>query len=255
MNKIMSFCILICYFIALIFGLMWYLTYQQLAAERMLSMSRMEAEGYLAIPPPTAADIKKLFTMKNELEAQVEVLEGRLAGEREEYLSLTQNVSRLQKELNNLTIQKNANEQGEKLARMLAAMRPDEAASALASLDDTVLPDVVEYALPYIEDKKFAKLMGAIAKADSERSQSLAGKIIEIIGTSLFSMELGFQEDLDGSHLSEELRRRFSNNGFILSQSATISIEKKGNRWLITDGSQTYRIRKERGKLGIYLSS
>jgi len=69
----------------------------------------------------------------------------------------------------------------------------------------------------------------------------------------LFSIDSKFQTDLDKKTLSEELRHQFANNGLALSKSATISIEKKNSRWLITkDNKKTYTIRKEKGK-NIYL--
>jgi len=74
-------------------------------------------------------------------------------------------------------------------------------------------------------------------------------------GPLLFSIDLVFQSDLDHDNgISEDLRRGFENNGILLSQNATISIEEKDSRWLITDkdNEQTFLIRKEEGKLNIY---
>jgi len=65
----------------------------------------------------------------------------------------------------------------------------------------------------------------------------------------LFSINSKFETDLDKKSLSEELRHQFANKGLALSKSATISIEKKSSRWLITkDNKKTYTIRKEKGK-------
>lgn len=253
MNKVLGLVTLMCYFAALMLGLMWYLTYRQLSIERMVSMSRTEEEGYLAIPPPSGKDIKKLLDQRIALESWVNQLDSELTAKREEHLKLTQNVNRLKKELNDLAVKKNANEQGEKLARTLAAMKPEEAATALASLDQTVLPDVVEYALPYMEDKAFAKLMGAISKMDTTATSSLAGRILEIIGTSLFSMDLKLQSDLDAGLISEQIQLVFKDNGLALSAGARLSVEKKAHRWLIADGTQSYHIRSERGKLNVYV--
>ncbi len=70
-----------------------------------------------------------------------------------------------------------------------------------------------------------------------------------------FSIALVFQSQLDNDrNISEDLRQEFEKNGLSLSPNATISIQQRGSRWLITDteGQQTYLIRKEKGELNIY---
>jgi len=70
----------------------------------------------------------------------------------------------------------------------------------------------------------------------------------------LFSIDPGYQTDLDDESISEELRREFGNNGISLSQDATVSTEKRDTEWLITKiiNKKTYIIRKEEGRLNIY---
>ncbi|MFC1718279.1 hypothetical protein ACFL6S_31780 [Candidatus Poribacteria bacterium] len=49
-----------------------------------------------------------------------------------------------------------------------------------------------------------------------------------------FKIKLEFQNELDNCHISNELQREFINNRYILdSKTHSISIEKKGNIWLI----------------------
>jgi hypothetical protein len=69
----------------------------------------------------------------------------------------------------------------------------------------------------------------------------------------LFSTKLEFQSELDSKSISQDLRQEFENSGISLSQDVTLSIEKEGSRWLITDkgNKQTYLIRKEREKLSV----
>ncbi|MBM3240687.1 PAS domain-containing protein [Candidatus Poribacteria bacterium] len=63
----------------------------------------------------------------------------------------------------------------------------------------------------------------------------------------LFSIDSKFQTDLDNQTISEELRQKFENKGFSLHQGATVLIEKKGSKWLITrNDMKTYIVRKEK---------
>jgi len=70
----------------------------------------------------------------------------------------------------------------------------------------------------------------------------------------LFSIGLGFQDDLDDSTISEDLQQTFENNGISLSQNVTVSIEAEGSKWLITDedNKQTYSIRRKESGLRIW---
>ena len=73
----------------------------------------------------------------------------------------------------------------------------------------------------------------------------------------LFGMDLVFQSDLDTLSLSADVRQAFEKNGLPLSQSTTISIEKKDKRWRITDkgNKQTYIIKKKEKQLNICRSN
>ena len=68
----------------------------------------------------------------------------------------------------------------------------------------------------------------------------------------LFSTGLEFQSDLDNGTISKSVRQVFANNGIQLSGNAGISIEEKGQRWLITDNRETYSVSKSHRKLNIY---
>ena len=68
---------------------------------------------------------------------------------------------------------------------------------------------------------------------------------------SLFSVDADFQTDLDRSTLHQRLRRAFENHGVALSENATVERLVVGNRWLITDGNQTYLVRKKKRQLDI----
>ena len=70
----------------------------------------------------------------------------------------------------------------------------------------------------------------------------------------LFSVGFEFQNDLDDSLFSENLRQEFESQKMTLSQNISVKVEAKGNKWLITDkgNKQTYLIRREKGGLSIY---
>jgi len=68
-----------------------------------------------------------------------------------------------------------------------------------------------------------------------------------------FSIDPGFQSDLEGLVLSEDLRRELENNKITLSEQAAISSETAGKKWKIKDGEKNkFFVRKEGSKLNIY---
>jgi len=72
----------------------------------------------------------------------------------------------------------------------------------------------------------------------------------------LFSIALGFENDLGNRIIPEDLRQEFEKNGIILPPDATVIVEESGSRWLITDGEriQICTVRKEGDQLKIYAS-
>lgn len=84
----------------------------------------------------------------------------------------------------------------------------------------------------------------------------------------LFNVDLSFQSELDNGNsisenLKENLMKKFKNKGILLSQKATISIEKEGSIWLITNKDEKnkkgkkkdkhlFLIKKEEYELNIY---
>ncbi|HIE27656.1 TPA: hypothetical protein EYP66_10245 [Candidatus Poribacteria bacterium] len=52
---------------------------------------------------------------------------------------------------------------------------------------------------------------------------------------SLFSIGVEFQEELNNERFSEDLRRKFEENGIPLSQDSTVSIMAKDSRWKVAD--------------------
>jgi hypothetical protein len=92
------------------------------------------------------------------------------------------------------------------------------------------------------------KLIKSVA---SERPDLL--ELLNQIHTSfLFSTKLDFQSNLDQGIIAEELLQKFEENKNPLSQRATVSVEQADTRWLITNRSKKYSVRKERGRLNIY---
>jgi hypothetical protein len=62
----------------------------------------------------------------------------------------------------------------------------------------------------------------------------------------------GHRNSLDKNRIARELRKAFKKYGLPLTPIATVSTEAPGNRWLITDGSKKYGIRKTEGRLSIF---
>ncbi|MHC4642241.1 MAG: hypothetical protein ACYS32_11395, partial [Planctomycetota bacterium] len=90
-----------------------------------------------------------------------------------------------------------------------------------------------------------------IKSLESKRPDLL--ELLNQIHTSfLFSTKLDFQSNLDKGIIAEELLQKFEENKTPLSQRATVSVEQAGIKWLITNRSKKYSIRKERGRLNIY---
>lgn len=74
-----------------------------------------------------------------------------------------------------------------------------------------------------------------------------------IFSKLLFSVdELDYQSDLDNAIVSAGLRENFEDENITLSEDATVSIQEKGNRWLIIDSHGKYLVRKEGDKLNIF---
>ena len=74
-------------------------------------------------------------------------------------------------------------------------------------------------------------------------------------GGLLFTANLKHQSVLkDGPFRSAELRKLFTNNGAPLSPDATVTSQKEGDQWLITDKKENaaYGIWKEEGELNVY---
>ena len=70
----------------------------------------------------------------------------------------------------------------------------------------------------------------------------------------LFRIGQEFQDDLDNSRVSEDLRQAFAGHDILVSQNVSVAIESIGRRWLITDKQSKliYDVWKESTGLNIY---
>ena len=68
----------------------------------------------------------------------------------------------------------------------------------------------------------------------------------------LFQAGLEFEDDLNGSHFSEALQRKFDDQDLSLSGAVEISPEREGSRWRITDDKQSYTVLKKEETLEIH---
>ena len=71
----------------------------------------------------------------------------------------------------------------------------------------------------------------------------------------LFDVDSKLQSDLDNAVISKDLREKFEENKNRLSQQAAVSVKQAGVRWVITDKSKKYPIRKDGSRLRIYLAN
>jgi len=91
-----------------------------------------------------------------------------------------------------------------------------------------------------------------LIKSVASQRPDLLELLNQIHTSFLFSIKLDFQSDLDKGFISEELQQKFEENKAPLSERATVSVVQAGIRWLITNRSKKYSIRKEGARLKIY---
>jgi hypothetical protein len=91
-------------------------------------------------------------------------------------------------------------------------------------------------------------------------ARSLASKVRNEKGmkpkkqSQIATLNLSLQADLDNKNITDALRQEFDKNKITLSQNADVSILVPNSEWLISDtnNQQTYLVKLENGKLGIY---
>lgn len=78
-----------------------------------------------------------------------------------------------------------------------------------------------------------------------------------IVQTFLFTIDSKFQNELSLNNISDGIRQEFENQEIVLSKNTIISTEKKGQQWLIKDKNsiKNFNVKKERGKLNIYIQT
>lgn len=106
------------------------------------------------------------------------------------------------------------------------------------------------FQIPNIEEEQIDIMLASLGaeyleiKLDVEKEQEL-----------LFEAKLEYRVDLKSRKIPEGLREDFNQAQFTLSKKARVFIDKKNNRWFITDKNKTYAIEEGRGrskKLRIY---
>jgi hypothetical protein len=93
-------------------------------------------------------------------------------------------------------------------------------------------------------------------KKEAKTEHTVGPELRRNAGLLLFSTKFRFQNDLDNSNISKDLRKEFKDNGISLSQTVEvrkIRTKKRDSKWLLTDedNDQRYIIREERDKLNI----
>ena len=102
---------------------------------------------------------------------------------------------------------------------------------------------------------KRGQSIGFVANLDDVIIRAIAGQNVPamLVKQSLFSVELEFESDLDNRIISEELRQEFEENQISLSEHVTVSVERQGSAWVITDNWNEYFVRKEEDRLNIHI--
>jgi len=139
---------------------------------------------------------------------------------------------------------------GEKIARLefvLASLNLDPPLSGT-----WVAPDIEHFKGIYLSR---GQSIGFVASLDDVIIRAIAGQNVPamLVKQSLFSVELEFESDLDNRIISEELRQEFEENQISLSEHVTVSVERQGSAWVITDNWNEYFVRKEKGRLNIHI--
>ncbi|MGB2809899.1 MAG: hypothetical protein WBC22_19320 [Sedimentisphaerales bacterium] len=130
-----------------------------------------------------------------------------------------------------------------------------------------VLMVIISYAVDVVSPRAIEKRLngtgvGSVVQQLNDRQKLIRSvasqrpdllELLNQIHTSfLFSTKLDFQSDLDKGIISEELLQKFEENKTPLSDRATVSVEQAGTRWMTTNRSKKYSIRKEGSRLNIY---
>lgn len=151
-------------------------------------------------------------------------------------------------------------------AKSKRRLNSTKAAFAVAAIM-LVLLVIVSYAVDVISPRAIEKRLdgtgpGSVVQQLNDRQKLINSvvsqrpdllELLNRIHTSfLFNAKLDFQSDLDKSIIPEELLQKFEENKTPLSQRATVSVQQAGIRWLITNRSKKYSIRKEGARLKIY---
>ena len=87
-------------------------------------------------------------------------------------------------------------------------------------------------------------------------AKEIKDRDIKYLNQYLFSIEGGeLENELNGSIIPEDLKKKFQTKGIPLSETATVTKENE-DKWMITDEEKgkSYFIRKEEEKLNIYLN-
>ncbi|MHC4160487.1 MAG: hypothetical protein ACYSSO_15595, partial [Planctomycetota bacterium] len=141
-----------------------------------------------------------------------------------------------------------------------------KAAFAIAAVM-LILLVIVSYAVDVVSPRAIEKRLngtgrGSVVQQLNDRQKLIKSvasqrpdllELLNQIHTSLlFSTKLDFQGDLDKGTISEELKQKFEESKTPLSQRATVSVEQAGTRWLVTNRTKKYSIRKEGSRLKIY---
>ena len=111
-------------------------------------------------------------------------------------------------------------------------------------LDNGNIPEGLEQAF---KDNGFllSQSAGVVVRTEGQRW---------LIRDLLFSVEGGFQSDLDNGNIPQKLEQTFAANGIILSQNVAPAKREAGRQWVITDrdNKQSYAVRKNGDRLDIY---
>ncbi len=117
--------------------------------------------------------------------------------------------------------------------------------SAPALTDIQIHPH--EATIPSGKQRRFV----AVGRDPEGREVYLEHAKWEVIVERLFRLDASLQNELKTGPVSRNLQQQFQRNKHPLSDRATVSVEREGEIWRITDVEQTYTIRRKENQLDV----
>ena len=118
--------------------------------------------------------------LENELSEKVEQLQSELIDKQARIDKMTAQIGQLQKDIDDLKVEKQKYEKGQALATDLLAMKPRQAVATLTEAEDQLLEFFVVYAMPFMrENTQYKKFIDAVAKDNPVLAAKIEGLVAQ----------------------------------------------------------------------------